>query len=94
MKFCTHCGSQISDYATICEHCGCPTKEITVHTANTPEDIPSVGLNFLSLLVPLIGLILFCAMFNKYPLKAKSLGMWSLFGWIINIIILIVAIMS
>lgn len=92
MKYCTHCGCELHDTTTICEKCGCPTKNVIIHDANTPEDLPSLGLNILGFLLPFIGLIMFIAIYNKSPNKAKSVGIWSLISFVLSVVILLIAI--
>ena len=48
------------------------------------EDKRSSGLNFLAFLFPIVGLILFLAMKNNTPIKAKSIGKWALIGFIVS----------
>lgn len=52
----------------------------------TKEDKPSIILNTLSLLFPIIGIILYFIWKNKLPTKAKNLLTCSLIGWAIGII--------
>ena len=75
MKFCSHCGKEIMDAAVVCPHCGCPVGAVS----NEP-DIPSTGLNVLSLLIPLVGLILYLAYHDKAPNKARAIGKFALIG--------------
>lgn len=56
-------------------------------TPRTPNeaDIPSVGLNIISFLFPLVGLILFCVFSSTEPNKAHSVGKWALIGFCVGI---------
>lgn len=47
---------------------------------NVEVDTPSTGLNILSFLIPLVGLILFLSWQNTTPIKAKAVGKWALIG--------------
>lgn len=49
-------------------------------------DAPSFGLNLVSLLFPLIGIILFFCKMNKSPRKAKSCLIYAGIGFAINIL--------
>lgn len=75
MKFCSHCGKEIMDAAVICPHCGC-----SVGAVSSEPDVPSTGLNILSLLFPLVGLILYLVYQEKTPNKAKAIGKFALIG--------------
>ena len=46
----------------------------------------STGLNVISFLIPLVGLILYIIYHDKQPIKAKGVGKWALIGFIINFI--------
>lgn len=75
MKFCSHCGKEIMDAAVVCPHCGC-----AVGAVSDEPDVPSTGLNILSLLIPLVGLILYLVYHDKAPNKAKAIGKFALIG--------------
>ena len=80
------------DEAVVCPNCGCPTGKSAPKLASTPsnvEDKPNGGLNVLGFLVPLAGLIMFCTMVGKTPTKAKQIGMFSIIGFIVNFILII-----
>lgn len=80
MKYCSHCGKEIMDAAVVCPHCGC---------ASTPtsavDDTPHTGLNVLSFLIPLVGLILYILYHEKAPIKAKGIGKWALIGFAVGL---------
>lgn len=82
MKYCAHCGAQLLDESVVCTSCGCaaPSKENTL-------DVPSTGLNILSFLLPLVGLILYIVYHEKAPAKAKAIGKWALIGFVVGIIV-------
>lgn len=52
-----------------------------------PNDTPSVGLNILSFLIPIVGLVLYLVWKDQYPRKAKSAGKTALISFIINLVI-------
>ena len=85
--FCSKCGKEIMDEAVICPGCGCPVAGKTLQQVGYEEDIPNGGLNILGFFIPLAGLIMFCMMFGKTPIKAKQIGMFSLIGFIINLVL-------
>jgi len=45
-----------------------------------PNDVPSTGLNIVSFLVPLVGLVIYLTEKDKAPKKAKSAGKAALWG--------------
>lgn len=72
MKYCNNCGKEVSDNAVVCPFCGC-----AVASKNVEVDKPSTGLNVLSFLIPLVGLILYLSWQNSTPIKAKAVGKWA-----------------
>lgn len=80
MKYCSHCGKEIADEAVVCPNCGCAAP-------SSEPDIPSAGLNVLSFLIPLVGLILYIVNCNTAPNKAKAIGKWALIG-LVTVIVL------
>jgi len=91
--FCSKCGKEIMDEAVICPHCGCPVSGKSLYQSDSGEDIPNAGLNILGFLVPLAGLIMFCSMLGKTPIKAKQIGIFSLIGFVINFILVMLMFM-
>ena len=88
--FCTKCGHEIVDEAVVCTKCGCAVNGAhCISKAVTDEDTPNGLLNILGFLIPLAGLIMFCVMHSTSPRKANQIGIFSLFGFIINFILII-----
>ena len=85
MKYCSHCGKEIMQEAVVCPNCGCAT-ENTISKVGTEPDVPSTGLNVLSFLIPVVGLILFIIYHEKAPVKAKAIGKWALIGFVIGLV--------
>ena len=81
MKFCSRCGKEIMDDAVVCPNCGCAVAP----TPHVEEDVPNTGLNVLSLLFPIVGLILFIVYNEKTPIKAKAIGKCALIGFGIGV---------
>ena len=50
-------------------------------------DVPSVGLNILGFLIPLVGLLLFLIYIDRTPVKARAIGKMSLIGFIVGLVI-------
>ncbi len=80
--FCKNCGKEIDDKAAICIHCGVATNEGEMN----PEDQPSIGLNILSFLIPIVGLILYFTMKNSTPKKASAIIKWTIASIIIYVV--------
>ena len=82
MKYCSHCGNQVEDQAVICVKCGC---SVAAHT--TEPDVPSAGLNIISFLLPVVGLILYILYHEKAPMKAKEIGKWTIIGVCVSVVL-------
>ncbi len=65
-----------------CVNCGVATSEDGLN----PDDKPSIGLNILSFLIPLVGLILYFAIKKQTPNKAQSLIKWTIASIIIYVV--------
>ena len=86
MKYCTKCGQQIHDDASICIHCGCATSVSATQVAPAVQDAPNAGFAVLGFFIPLVGLILYLIFSNNgQPLKAKSAGKGALIGVIVGV---------
>lgn len=83
MKYCQQCGSQLVDQTVVCPNCGCTVQE----PINQQEDKPSTGLNILSFLFPLIGLILYLCFQKATPVRAKAIGKWALIGFVVDVVL-------
>ena len=56
MKYCTHCGKELSDETVICVGCGCPTRSYKPKERNSAADIGNL-LNALSQRLKTNGII-------------------------------------
>lgn len=84
---CNTCGATIPDNATTCPYCGnavTPTRSSNA-AYGAEVDEPSTGLNWLSLLVPIAGFIMYFVFKKDTPIKAKSCGKWALIGLAIEV---------
>ena len=84
MKYCSRCGKEIMDEAVVCPNCGC-----AVNPRNSEPDEPSTGLNILSFLIPIVGLILYIVYHDKTPEKAKAIGKWALIGFAVGLVLML-----
>ena len=92
---CPDCGTSYHkacwEKAGGCVTFACPSKpKVQTQTQQSyqqPEpDIPSTGLNVLSLFFPLVGLILYIVYADKAPKKAKAIGKFALIGVAIEVV--------
>ena len=54
-------------------------------SSTNAEDTPSVGLNILGFLIPIVALIMYLVMKDATPVRAKSIGKWGLIGFGVGI---------
>ena len=80
--YCKNCGAEISKESYVCPKCGVKVKE-----EKNIEDKPNIGLNIVSLLFPIIGIILYFVWRKETPNKAKSVLIFGLIGWGIGIVL-------
>ena len=79
--YCHACGTEITNGESYCPKCGAD-----LHQTRHPQeyDSNSTGLNILSFLFPLVGLILYLDWQGTYPVKAKGCGKWALISFVIS----------
>ena len=71
---------------TICPYCGNAVTPTQLRAQSNPalqqeEDVPSAGLNLLSLFVPIAGWIMYFVFSDNTPIKAKSCNKWAWIGF-------------
>ena len=74
-KYCSNCGCAVNENAVVCINCGC-----ALQSEIAGIDKANMGLNILSFLFPIVGLVLFLVYMEKKPVSAKSYGLWALIG--------------
>lgn len=84
MVFCRKCGKEIESEAVICIHCGCSTGYNDYSSSRKADDVPDSGLNLISFLIPIVGLILYCTNSANYPKKASAIGKYALIGFLVG----------
>lgn len=102
MKYCTHCGNEINEHASVCIKCGCLVNSAISKPQSKEEDKPSTGYAILGFFIPLAGLVLWLVWKDEYPLRAKSAGKGALINLVVNfglfllyiIVVIIVVIVS
>lgn len=90
--FCSKCGTEISDEAVVCVHCGCAVTpaQSTVATPVAEEDKVSIGFCILSFLVPLFGIIYWALKYKETPKKAKACGITAIVSWVASFVFSII----
>ena len=97
--FCIKCGKQMENGATFCTSCGNQAEPVASSAqsahgqgppSNSKEDKRSIGLNILSFILPLVGLFLFLGHRKKMPIRAKSIGISTLVGAVIDIMLVFI----
>lgn len=77
-KYCSHCGSRIINSEAFCPKCG-----HQVNSSSHSEDNDSFGIYLISLLIPLVGFIMYLVFHHNYPIKAKAAGISSIIGFFV-----------
>lgn len=105
VKFCPSCGSpnieQIDEDLYQCPYCGktfnnqntiAPqqAQQTYMYNAAGDADIPTTGMNVLSFIIPLAGLILYFVNRNEKPNCAKSYLKWAAISFAIGVILQII----
>jgi hypothetical protein len=94
--YCSKCGSEIEEGNMFCGNCGNRVvsevdnnhiNDSNVRTNN--EDCSSGGLNIISFLIPLVGLVLYCTFIKEYPVKAKGVGTAAILSVIIYTLLIV-----
>ena len=92
---CNSCGATVPDAATVCPYCGNSVTPIEAAYSSKEQDEPSIGLNILSLLIPVAGWIMYFVFKDETPVKAKACAKWAWIGlgisvafWIIEELLL------
>lgn len=88
--FCKKCGQEIMDEAVICVHCGCSTQEMPTVVGDAPSGAHAV----LGFFFPIVGFILWLVEKDTKPLKAKSAGKGALIGFLLTVLIYIIAVIA
>ena len=96
MKYCYKCGAELFDEAVICPKCGCQQPSSAVsHSVVANETYESYsGLIILSVLIPLVGLIIYCVNHDSKPIKAKKCGKAALISFCVCFVIWIIGIVA
>ncbi len=79
--YCRNCGQEIPKEASQCINCGEPVNPfLATYSIPVEEDKPSMALNILSLVFPIVGLILYLVYMDKSPKRARPIGKFAIIG--------------
>ena len=91
MAYCIKCGKEIDEEAIICIRCGCQTGKPTTQPGVMnvdPNEPANGGFVFLSVLIPLVGIILGIVNISNGKKHAGKVYLWtSIIVWLTSIII-------
>ncbi len=85
MKFCQHCGSEINENAIICVKCG---RSVETVSERDVDNSVSGGLVFLSIMIPLFGIIYWPVNARKRPKCAITCGISAIVSWAVCAVLL------
>ncbi|MBQ8496486.1 MAG: zinc-ribbon domain-containing protein [Clostridia bacterium] len=89
--FCSKCGTEISDEAVICVHCGASVGQPeTKPEAPVAEDKVSIGFCILAFFIPLFGVIYWALKYKETPKKAKACGITAIVSWVLNLFLSVI----
>ena len=102
MKFCAHCGRELTDDTVFCPGCGNPTAETPAYQPapqyqSAPQyqnDTVNVGLCILAALIPLFGIIYWPVKARVTPKRARACGITAIISWAVSFVIYMVALMG
>jgi uncharacterized membrane protein YvbJ len=89
--YCSQCGELTDDDSKFCAKCGNAIGQ-TVQTTpvSAVKDESNTGLNIISFLIPIIGVVLYIIYHEKEPIKAKGVGKWTIISVVIGIVFWII----
>lgn len=85
--FCQKCGKEVNDEAVVCIHCGCAIGNSRKAVANGGADEINPGFMILSILIPLVGIILWPVKHKETPKAAKAYGLAGIISFIVSYIV-------
>lgn len=88
--YCPKCHNAMDPELPKCKYCGFLNKQYDYNKDRTINvDYKNMGLNILSLLIPVIGLIIYLANKDSSPKKSKSVINYTIAGTVIYILMFI-----
>ncbi len=97
MAFCTACGNEIDDKASVCLKCGVPTEKYPNPVQSTEDEtlltvLGTLGVFFLTIFIPVFGVVLGVVLgivfWNSKPKAAKAIIITTIVTFIFYLIIL------
>jgi uncharacterized membrane protein YvbJ len=89
--YCSNCGKEIEDSAHVCMYCGVPTNQKKQSQIISEDNQTGCLIGGLSFFFPIVGLILYFVWKETKPVSAKFAGKWALIGFIVNVVLTILA---
>lgn len=85
--YCSNCGSYVEDNLIYCMNCGAQVKFTEKESEN---DKSSFGFAALGFFIPIVGLILYIIYYKERPLRAKSVGIGAIIGFVLHFVLAVV----
>lgn len=97
MAFCSNCGNELRDGAKFCPKCGFRLNVPQTYTSYEVDDDDdeyeelSAGWKILIFLIFPIGFAVYNSNWENQPYKAHSAIIWTIYGWLAELVLNIVA---
>ena len=87
--FCQKCGNEVIEDAVVCPSCGCAINKAEPPVDLTGKDKLNIGLLILSIVIPIVGVILWPVKHKTEPKSAKIYGIAGIAAWICYMLFLL-----
>lgn len=87
-RFCSKCGKEIEEWAAMCPHCGAQTTDKKIPQVPAEDDTVNPLYIILSILLPIVGIILWAVQKDKTPHAAKTYLITGLVVWGLGILLI------
>lgn len=90
IEICDNCGCYVCEQRRTDEQTRIDSREYerrSYYDFDRYMDEPNVWLNVLGFFFPILGLVLFCSMYTRTPRKASSIGLYSLIGVLVAVVL-------
>ena len=90
-KYCTKCGKEIDQDAIVCPHCGCSVNQSNSNDSNS-KGWWCLGFFTSLFFTPVIGLILWLVWKDSEPMKARQVGLGTLWSFLPAAIVVVITV--
>lgn len=90
-KYCTKCGYEINEEAVVCPHCGCSVNKSISNDSNS-KGWWCLGFFTSLFFTPIIGLILWLVWRDSEPMKARQVGLGTLWSFLPAGIVVVISV--